>query len=76
MSVTAATRLRKDYVRMIKDPVPYVLAAPLPSNILEWRYCIRGPPDTPYENGRFGFRVDVPTKDALNKSTGDNSARF
>jgi hypothetical protein len=36
VSVTAAARLRKDYMRLIKDPVPLVLAAPLPSNILEW----------------------------------------
>jgi ubiquitin-conjugating enzyme E2 J2 len=41
VSVTAAARLRKDYMRLIKDPVPLVLAAPLPSNILEWFviYC-------------------------------------
>nr|CAD7408730.1 unnamed protein product [Timema poppensis] len=33
-SVTA--RLKQDYLRLKKDPVPYVVAEPVPSNILEW----------------------------------------
>lgn len=33
---TATQRLKQDYLRLIKDPVPYVTAHPLPSNILEW----------------------------------------
>lgn len=36
MSVTAAARLRKDLAKLMKDPVPYVVAAPRPDNILEW----------------------------------------
>lgn len=33
---TASSRLKQDYSRIKKDPVPYVTAAPLPTNILEW----------------------------------------
>ena len=33
---TATQRLKQDYMRIMKDPVPYVTAHPLPSNILEW----------------------------------------
>ena len=33
---TATARLKQDYMRIMKDPVPYIQAAPLPSNILEW----------------------------------------
>jgi ubiquitin-conjugating enzyme E2 J2 len=33
---TASSRLKQDYLRIKKDPVPYVTAAPLPTNILEW----------------------------------------
>lgn len=33
---TATQRLKQDYLRIMKDPVPYVTAHPLPSNILEW----------------------------------------
>lgn len=38
---TATQRLKQDYLRIKKDPVPYICAEPLPSNILEWY----GPPD-------------------------------
>lgn len=33
---SATARLKQDYLRLKKDPVPYVLAEPVPSNILEW----------------------------------------
>ena len=33
---TATQRLKQDYLRIHKDPVPYVVAHPLPTNILEW----------------------------------------
>lgn len=33
---SASARLKQDYLRLKKDPVPYVLAEPVPSNILEW----------------------------------------
>lgn len=29
-------RLKQDYIRIMKDPVPYVKAHPLPQNMLEW----------------------------------------
>ena len=36
-NTTASARLQQDYMRIKKDPVPYVIGAePLPSNILEW----------------------------------------
>lgn len=42
---TATARLKQDYMRIMKDPVPYIQASPLPSNILEWyvdpRYIYR-----------------------------------
>lgn len=33
---SAFLRLRQDYIKLKQDPVPYVVAEPLPSNILEW----------------------------------------
>jgi ubiquitin-conjugating enzyme E2 J2 len=63
-SITAVTRLKKDYQKLIKDPVPYAVAAPLASNILEWHYVVYGAPDTPYEggyyHGKFIFPADFP----------------
>lgn len=33
---SATLRLKQDYLRLKNDPVPYVIAEPNPSNILEW----------------------------------------
>lgn len=52
-SLGAVKRLKKDYQKLLKDPVPYALAAPLQSNILEWHYVIFGAPETPYEGKGF-----------------------
>ncbi|KAL3069768.1 hypothetical protein niasHS_016002 [Heterodera schachtii] len=59
-TVTAVTRLKKDYQKLIRDPVPYAIAAPLPSNILEWHYVVSGAPDTPYEGGYYHGKLIFP----------------
>lgn len=59
-SNSAAARLRQDYLRLKKDPVPYVIAEPLPSNILEWHYVVTGPEDTPYEGGYYHGKLIFP----------------
>ena len=56
--LTATSRLRNDYMRLKKDPVPYIVAEPNPSNILEWHYVVSGPPDTPYEGGFYHGKVN------------------
>ena len=38
---SAVARLKQDYIRLKKDPVPYIVAEPLPSNLREWHYVIR-----------------------------------
>lgn len=50
---TATSRLKQDYMRLKRDPVPYIMAEPLPSNILEWHYVIKGPEDSPYYGGYY-----------------------
>ncbi|XP_058833464.1 ubiquitin-conjugating enzyme E2 J2 [Topomyia yanbarensis] len=50
---TATSRLKQDYMRLKRDPVPYITAEPLPSNILEWHYVIKGPEDSPYHGGYY-----------------------
>jgi ubiquitin-conjugating enzyme E2 J2 len=63
---TANGRLKQDYIRLKKDPVPYCVAEPLPSNILEWHYVIRGPEDSLYNGGYYHgalmFTKDFPFK--------------
>ncbi|XP_011158987.1 ubiquitin-conjugating enzyme E2 J2 [Solenopsis invicta] len=57
---SATQRLKQDYLRLKRDPVPYVLAEPVPSNILEWHYVVRGPEKTPYEGGFYHGKLIFP----------------
>ncbi|CAO1388339.1 unnamed protein product [Diamesa hyperborea] len=50
---TSTSRLKQDYMRLKQDPVPFINAEPLPSNILEWHYVIEGPKDSPYYGGFY-----------------------
>ena len=42
ISSTATSRLKQDYMRLLRDPVPYVKATPLANNILTWHYVVTG----------------------------------
>ncbi|XP_043257517.1 ubiquitin-conjugating enzyme E2 J2 [Colletes gigas] len=57
---SATAILKQDYLRLKKDPVPYVLAEPVPSNILEWHYVVKGPEGTPYEGGFYHGKLIFP----------------
>ncbi|XP_076329833.1 ubiquitin-conjugating enzyme E2 J2-like isoform X1 [Tachypleus tridentatus] len=57
---SATQRLKQDYIRIIKDPVPYVTAHPLPSNLLEWHYVVKGPEGTSYEGGLYHGKLVFP----------------
>ncbi|KAI6172394.1 UBC core domain-containing protein [Aphelenchoides besseyi] len=59
-TLNAVKRLKKDYQKLIKDPVPYAVAAPLQSDILEWHYCLIGCPDTPYDGGYYHGKLVFP----------------
>ncbi|ESN95317.1 hypothetical protein HELRODRAFT_86847 [Helobdella robusta] len=63
---TATARLKQDYMRIKHDPVPYVFAEPLPSNILQWHYVVKGPEKSLYEggyyHGKLVFPADFPFK--------------
>lgn len=41
----------QEHADLNKAPPPFIIARPKESDILEWHYIIRGPPDTPYEGG-------------------------
>ncbi|KAG8288124.1 ubiquitin-conjugating enzyme E2 J2 isoform X2 [Homalodisca vitripennis] len=57
---SATSRLKQDYMRLKRDPVPYVVAEPLPSNILQWHYVVTGPENTPYEGGIYHGKLVFP----------------
>ncbi|XP_018016770.1 ubiquitin-conjugating enzyme E2 J2 [Hyalella azteca] len=60
ISAVANHRLRSDYLRMKTDPIPYINAEPLPSNILEWHYVVQGPKDSPYYDGFYHGKLIFP----------------
>jgi len=54
MAPTLATkRLRKELIKLQTDPPPGVIAEPDESNILKWHYVIKGPKETPFEEGIY-----------------------
>ena len=60
--MTAASRLRQDFLRLKKDPVPYIVAEPLPSNLLEWHYVVTGPEGSPYDGGLYHGKLVFPAE--------------
>jgi len=59
---SAVARLKQDYIRLKRDPVPYIVAEPLPSNILEWHYVVRGPDDSLYRAGLYHGKLVFPSE--------------
>ncbi|KAJ3164023.1 Ubiquitin-conjugating enzyme E2 6 [Geranomyces variabilis] len=57
----AHKRLTKEYITIAKNPPDYIVAKPLESNILEWHYVIRGPPDSVYAGGEYHGKVIFPS---------------
>ena len=51
-------RLRKENLSLQNEPVPLALARPLESNILEWRFLIKGSDD--YEGGFYHGKLIFP----------------
>lgn len=59
-SRAAYDRLRKEYIRLQKSPVPHIVAAPLDSDILVWWYVLVGPADSPYAGGVYLGKLTFP----------------
>ena len=59
-------RLQKDFVALQQSPLPYITAVPNEEDMLEWHYCIEGPPETAYAGGFYHgvlrFPSDFPFK--------------
>ena len=53
MSTIGSLRLKKDYLKLKRDPIPFIIAEPLSSNIFEWHYVIEGPKDSDYYGGFY-----------------------
>ncbi|KAJ1565486.1 Ubiquitin-conjugating enzyme E2 J1, partial [Nowakowskiella sp. JEL0078] len=61
MSRSAAVkRLMKEYADLQSEPCPEFVAAPLESDIFEWHFTIRGPPEGGFSGGRYHGRIIFP----------------
>jgi len=60
MAKAAVDRLKKEYMRLLKAPLPHIEAHPLESDILQWHYVISGPADSPYAGGLYHGKVVFP----------------
>lgn len=58
----ATGRLRKELVKLQKDPPPGVIAEPDESNILKWHYAVRGPSGTAFEGGIYVGKLVFPNE--------------
>lgn len=56
----AIKRIHADVRELIKEPSDQYHAAPLESNLFEWHFTLRGPPDTPFEGGVYHGRILLP----------------
>ncbi|KAF9360592.1 Ubiquitin-conjugating enzyme E2 6 [Mortierella sp. NVP85] len=57
----AYKRLTKEYINIQKSPPAYLFARPLETNILEWHYVLKGPPETPYHGGEYHGKLVFPS---------------
>ncbi|KAG0001490.1 Ubiquitin-conjugating enzyme E2 6 [Entomortierella chlamydospora] len=57
----AYKRLTKEYINIQKSPPAYLFARPLETNILEWHYVLKGPPETPYYGGEYHGKLVFPS---------------
>lgn len=59
-SRTATQRLKLEYSKLLREPVPYVTAHPLPADILEWHFAVKGPEKTPLQGGVYHGKLRFP----------------
>ncbi|CAF1546357.1 unnamed protein product, partial [Adineta steineri] len=59
-TAAALQRLRKEYKRILIEPVEHIDCAPCEDNILEWHYVIKGPNNSPYNGGIYHGKLLFP----------------
>ena len=59
-AAAAPSRLHREFVTLMREPIPFISAAPLPHDVLDWRYVISGPAATPFEGGFFYGKLLFP----------------
>ncbi|KAK3930891.1 Ubiquitin-conjugating enzyme E2-24 kDa [Frankliniella fusca] len=60
MANIAEKRLKIEMQRLLASPLPYASAKPREENFRIWDAVVLGPVSTPYEGGRFHFKMEFP----------------
>jgi ubiquitin-conjugating enzyme E2 G1 len=58
--MTATLRLSREYTRLVSDPIDNVEFIVDEKNLLEWKFIILGPHETPYEGGIYEGIITFP----------------
>jgi ubiquitin-conjugating enzyme E2 J1 len=56
----AIKRLMKEVASMDASPSPYFIAYPMEDNMFQWHFTMRGPADSPYEQGLYHGKLLLP----------------
>jgi ubiquitin-conjugating enzyme E2 J1 len=60
-SAPVIKRLMKEHKDFREKPTREFFAYPLETNMLEWHFTMRGPPDSPYSEGFYHGKIVVPS---------------
>lgn len=53
-------RILREAIELAGSPSPDYFAEPLEKNLFEWHFTLRGPPETPYADGIYHGRINLP----------------
>ncbi|KAG1826984.1 ubiquitin-conjugating enzyme [Suillus subaureus] len=58
--MTALRRIQKELQDITNRPLDGMTAEPEADNLLVWKCSVKGSPDSPYKNGTFHFKIELP----------------
>jgi ubiquitin-conjugating enzyme E2 D/E len=58
--MTALRRIQKELQDITNRPLDGITAEPEADNLLVWKCSVKGSPDSPYKNGTFHFKIELP----------------
>ncbi|KAG2041774.1 ubiquitin-conjugating enzyme/RWD-like protein [Suillus americanus] len=58
--MTALRRIQKELQDITNRPLDGITAEPEADNLLVWKCSVKGSSDSPYKNGTFHFKIELP----------------
>ncbi|KAG1877806.1 ubiquitin-conjugating enzyme [Suillus subalutaceus] len=58
--MTALRRIQKELQDITNRPLDGISAEPEADNLLVWKCSVKGSSDSPYKNGTFHFKIELP----------------